>query len=304
MNEINTIPGSLSHYLWVEPRLAFTSLLLDLLDRGRERPAASHSSAGSDGSAPARRRFDREQAGMSWSCSRRRRRHEVPCQAVGLRARRSISTRGRTGPICSGPPSSRCLSSPAALPSSCCGRAHRPTPPGFCSVADWLRSWYFCARYLGWLTTSFVVTSQRIVYRTGVLSRTGQGDPYRPRAGRDLSPDHRRTGREGGQPHRRVRRSSRPGPLSRHQQTGRGAVADQQGRRPSRGPGSPGGRATGDAVADHDREGESQPVTDPTPQPFPFRHASRPATGAEPARATGCTSQRTSCAGTDASPSR
>lgn len=50
VNEINTIPGSLSHYLWVEPRLALPSLLLDLLDEARERPAASHSSAGSDGS--------------------------------------------------------------------------------------------------------------------------------------------------------------------------------------------------------------------------------------------------------------
>jgi D-alanine-D-alanine ligase len=51
INEINTIPGSLSHYLWVEPRLPFTSLLLDLLTEATTRPAAAFSSAGSDGSA-------------------------------------------------------------------------------------------------------------------------------------------------------------------------------------------------------------------------------------------------------------
>ena len=49
-------------------------------------------------------------------------------------------------------------------------------------------------RYLAWRTTTFVVTSQRIVYRTGVLRRTGQGDPDRPRAGRDLSPDRSSSG--------------------------------------------------------------------------------------------------------------
>jgi D-alanine-D-alanine ligase len=51
INEINTIPGSLSHYLWVDPRLPFTSLLLDLITEATTRPAAAFSSAGSDGSA-------------------------------------------------------------------------------------------------------------------------------------------------------------------------------------------------------------------------------------------------------------
>ncbi|MGA2529718.1 MAG: PH domain-containing protein [Acidimicrobiales bacterium] len=36
---------------------------------------------------------------------------------------------------------------------------------------------YFALRYLAWHTTSFVVTSQRIVYRTGVLRRTGREIP-------------------------------------------------------------------------------------------------------------------------------
>jgi D-alanine-D-alanine ligase len=50
INEVNTIPGSLSHYLWIDPRLPFTSLLLELLAEATERPAATYSSAGSDGS--------------------------------------------------------------------------------------------------------------------------------------------------------------------------------------------------------------------------------------------------------------
>ncbi len=36
---------------------------------------------------------------------------------------------------------------------------------------------YLGARYLGWRTTTFVVTSQRIVYRTGVVRRTGREIP-------------------------------------------------------------------------------------------------------------------------------
>jgi len=36
---------------------------------------------------------------------------------------------------------------------------------------------YFGVRYVGWRTKSFVVTSQRIVYRTGALRRTGREIP-------------------------------------------------------------------------------------------------------------------------------
>ncbi len=36
---------------------------------------------------------------------------------------------------------------------------------------------YFTARYVGWRTTTFVVTSQRIVYRTGAVRRTGREIP-------------------------------------------------------------------------------------------------------------------------------
>ena len=49
VNEINTIPGSLAKYLFVDPPLAFATLLGDLLGEARERPAHRYSAAGADG---------------------------------------------------------------------------------------------------------------------------------------------------------------------------------------------------------------------------------------------------------------
>lgn len=49
VNEINTIPGSLAKYLFIEPPLEFARLLGDLLDEARVRPAHRYSSAGADG---------------------------------------------------------------------------------------------------------------------------------------------------------------------------------------------------------------------------------------------------------------
>ena len=49
VNEINTIPGSLAKYLFVDPPLAFSELLRDLLREARERPAHRYSAAGADG---------------------------------------------------------------------------------------------------------------------------------------------------------------------------------------------------------------------------------------------------------------
>ena len=49
VNEINTIPGSLSKHLFVEPVLPFGDLLNDLLREAVERPAARYSAAGADG---------------------------------------------------------------------------------------------------------------------------------------------------------------------------------------------------------------------------------------------------------------
>ncbi|MGH9067858.1 MAG: hypothetical protein ACRD0J_10275, partial [Acidimicrobiales bacterium] len=51
VNEINTIPGSLAKYLWVEPALAFPQLLADMLAEARGRPATHWTTQGADGSA-------------------------------------------------------------------------------------------------------------------------------------------------------------------------------------------------------------------------------------------------------------
>jgi D-alanine-D-alanine ligase len=49
INEVNTIPGSLAKYLFVDPPLPFGALLKDLLAEARERPAHRYSAAGADG---------------------------------------------------------------------------------------------------------------------------------------------------------------------------------------------------------------------------------------------------------------
>ena len=49
VNEINTIPGSLSKHLFVRPPLAFFELLSDLIAEALERPAHRYSAAGADG---------------------------------------------------------------------------------------------------------------------------------------------------------------------------------------------------------------------------------------------------------------
>lgn len=49
VNEINTIPGSLSKHLFVAPPLAFSELLADLIAEALERPAHRYSVAGADG---------------------------------------------------------------------------------------------------------------------------------------------------------------------------------------------------------------------------------------------------------------
>lgn len=49
VNEVNTIPGSLSHYLWIEPKLSFAEQLLGYLEEARSRPSSLPISAGADG---------------------------------------------------------------------------------------------------------------------------------------------------------------------------------------------------------------------------------------------------------------
>ena len=49
VNEVNTVPGSLARYLWVDPPLPFIDLLDALIGEALARPAAHYSAAGADG---------------------------------------------------------------------------------------------------------------------------------------------------------------------------------------------------------------------------------------------------------------
>ena len=49
VNEVNTVPGSLARYLFVDPPLSFISLLDRLITEALDRPAARPSAAGADG---------------------------------------------------------------------------------------------------------------------------------------------------------------------------------------------------------------------------------------------------------------
>ena len=52
VNEINTIPGSLARYLWVDPApVEFTRLLTDMIDEAVRRPAFRYDASGADGTA-------------------------------------------------------------------------------------------------------------------------------------------------------------------------------------------------------------------------------------------------------------
>lgn len=49
VNEINTIPGSLARYLWIDPPVAFATLLTDMISEARERPSHHYTVEGADG---------------------------------------------------------------------------------------------------------------------------------------------------------------------------------------------------------------------------------------------------------------
>jgi D-alanine-D-alanine ligase len=50
VNELNTIPGSLARYLWIDPPVSFKELLADLLAEAGSRPSRPMLSTGADGS--------------------------------------------------------------------------------------------------------------------------------------------------------------------------------------------------------------------------------------------------------------
>jgi D-alanine-D-alanine ligase len=49
VNEINTIPGSLSKHLWVQPDVSFATLLGDMIAEAKQRPATFWNTSGADG---------------------------------------------------------------------------------------------------------------------------------------------------------------------------------------------------------------------------------------------------------------
>lgn len=51
VNEINTIPGSLSAYLWAEASVSRARLLLDMVEEAEMGPVAAYTTAGADGTA-------------------------------------------------------------------------------------------------------------------------------------------------------------------------------------------------------------------------------------------------------------
>jgi hypothetical protein len=49
VNEVNTVPGSLARYLWVDPVVPFIDLLDGLIGEALGRPPARYTTAGADG---------------------------------------------------------------------------------------------------------------------------------------------------------------------------------------------------------------------------------------------------------------
>jgi D-alanine-D-alanine ligase len=49
VNEINTIPGSLARYLWIDPAVPFAQLLSDMIAEVKARPTGRYNAAGADG---------------------------------------------------------------------------------------------------------------------------------------------------------------------------------------------------------------------------------------------------------------
>ena len=147
---------------------------------------------------------------------------------------------------------------------------------------------YLGARYLGWRTTTFVVTSQRIVYRTGVLRRTGREIPI----GRMQDVTYHQTivervvragsltvesaGRHGQDPFPDISKPDLVQSLINRivaQSTGGYPVAQGGGMISQSGSAQVGARPNGS---------DSPPITDPTPLVLPPRADSMPRTVATP----------------------
>jgi membrane protein YdbS with pleckstrin-like domain len=132
---------------------------------------------------------------------------------------------------------------------------------------------YLAARYIGWRTKSFVVTSQRIVYRTGAVRRTGREIPI----GRVQDVTYHQTvverivragsltvesaGRQGRDPFPDISRPAEVQSLiNRVVAQAAGAYAPQQGLEMAPLP-----LAAQAPPASQSREPAPPPITDPTP---------------------------------------
>jgi D-alanine-D-alanine ligase len=51
VNEINTIPGSLAKYLWIDPPISMAQLLRDMIAEATAAPGRAYITTGADGSA-------------------------------------------------------------------------------------------------------------------------------------------------------------------------------------------------------------------------------------------------------------
>ena len=51
LNEVNSIPGALAWYLWIDPRLTLGQLLTDMVSEAAEGPSRQFSTVGADGTA-------------------------------------------------------------------------------------------------------------------------------------------------------------------------------------------------------------------------------------------------------------
>jgi D-alanine-D-alanine ligase len=51
VNEVNTIPGSMGAYLWIDPPISREQLFRDMIEEARTGPVRVFSVAGSDGTA-------------------------------------------------------------------------------------------------------------------------------------------------------------------------------------------------------------------------------------------------------------
>ena len=75
---------------------------------------------------------------------------------------------------------------------------------------------WLIVRYLKWITTYFVITSHRLIFRTGVLGQERHRDPARAHQQRQLPPEHPRAPARRRRPADRVGRRGRPEPVHRH----------------------------------------------------------------------------------------